>query len=504
MPPTMLPSLPLARLRALPRPELMRLGRAAGAFLDVAGTATGRATFYNTQREQAAAEANTHEALFDLSPEVYVALASLPGTTDHTRILTIGTVLGRTARVPIEHLVEALPPQRMFRLFDQLRHQRVNNARTRRVILRSILDSHRLELWSVKYRRKMARALRHALGRRRASVLASILNKTDRTGHERGMLARELERHSRLRAGLVHECVAFVFGKETGLTLDLLRRYRAAKSDLDAAEGLPPEVIGGLRSTYHKDVDPAAALRLSRHSMTSGQRLRVQARAARANVRVDFDPRRHSPVELYIYAYERGLSEAIERALDEQAKALAAKLPFAYARIGILLDSSASMAGHATQALRPMASALATRDVLMAAADEAVVYASSGQSDRRLVRPEGDTSLAAGLVELLRRGCDAVFVLTDGYENAPAGRFAETMARIRELDIATPVYQASPVFGAEAGGLRRLAADHVPALPVARPEAFGLALLRGLFDVDPLPALEAVQRLLLHGKEKIR
>ncbi len=51
-----------------------------------------------------------------------------------------------------------------------------------------------------------------------------------------------------------------------------------------------------------------------------------------------------------------------------KAAALAAKLTFAYARIGILLDGSASMAGHTTQALRPMAAALATRDVLMAAA----------------------------------------------------------------------------------------------------------------------------------------
>jgi hypothetical protein len=67
-----------------------------------------------------------------------------------------------------------------------------------------------------------------------------------------------------------------------------------------------------------------------------------------------------------------------------------------------------------------------------------------------------------------------------------------------------PVYQASPVFGAEAGGVRRLAPDHVPALPVARPEAFGLALLRGMFDVDPLPALEAVQRMLPDGKKEIR
>lgn len=504
MPPTMLPSLPLARLRALPRPELMRLGRAAGAFLDVAGTGTGRATFYNTREEQAAAEAQAHEALFALSPEVYVALASLPGATDHARRVTIHTVLARTARVPIDHLVHALPPQRLFRLFDRLREQRVNNARTRRVILRSILDSDRLELWSVKYRRKMARALRHALGRRRASVLAAILAKTDRTARERAMLARELERHSRLPAPVVHECVAFAFGKETGLTLDLPRRYRAAKRDLAAAAGLPPEVIEGLRSTYHRDVESAAVLRLSRDSMTSGQRLRVQARAERVGVHVDFDPRRHGPVELYVYAYERGLSAEIEQALDEKAAELAARLPFLYARVGILLDGSASMAGHATQALRPMAAALATRDVLMAAADEAVVHVSSGRAGKRLVHPAGDTSLAAGLVALLRHGCDAVFVLTDGYENAPAGRFAATMDRVRELDIATPVYQVSPVFGAEAAGLRRLAPDHVPALPVARPEAFGLALLRGLFDADPLPALEAVQRLLPKRKEKIR
>jgi hypothetical protein len=318
------------------------------------------------------------------------------------------------------------------------------------------------------------------------------------------MLTRELERHSHLPADVVHECVGFVFGRETGLTLELPRRYRAAKRDLAAAEGLPPEVIEGLRSTYHPGADPAAVLRLARRSMTSGQRLRVQARAERAQVRVEFDPRRHGPVELYVYAFERGLSEEIERALDEKAAALAARLPFSYARVGILLDGSASMAGHATQALRPMASALATRDVLVAAAAEAVVRVSSGRGDGRLVRPEGDTGLATGLVELLRDGCDAVFVLTDGYENAPAGRFAATMDRVRELGVGVPVYQASPVFGAEAGGVRRLAPDHVPALPVARPEAFGLALLRGMFDVDPLPALEAVQRMLPDGKKEIR
>ena len=72
----------------------------------------------------------SHEELYALSPEIYVALASLPGATDHTRLMAAGTVLSRTARVPVEHLVAALPPQRMLRLFLELRRQRVNNARS--------------------------------------------------------------------------------------------------------------------------------------------------------------------------------------------------------------------------------------------------------------------------------------------------------------------------------------------------------------------------------------
>ena len=73
-----------------------------------------------------------------------------------------------------------------------------------------------------------------------------------------------------------------------------------------------------------------------------------------------------------------------------------------------------------------------------------------------LIEPAGDTSLAAGLVALLKREPDVVFVLTDGYENAPAGRFAEVIRSVRRMGVETPIHQFSPVFAAEARGIRSL------------------------------------------------
>ncbi len=66
-----------------------------------------------------------------------------------------------------------------------------------------------------------------------------------------------------------------------------------------------------------------------------------------------------------------------------------------------------------------------------------------------LVEPSGDTSLAAGLVQLLKSDPDVVFVLSDGYENAPAGRFGKTVAAVRRIGIQTPIHQFTPVFAAE-------------------------------------------------------
>ena len=306
--------------------------------------------------------------------------------------------------------------------------------------------------------------------------------------------AREIDRYASVPGAAARECVGFVFGIERGLKLDLLRRYRDAKRDLDAGRGLPPEVLEGIRATYHKHLPSGRALELGRGAMTNVQRMRVQRSADAAGVKVEFDPRKVDAVRLYVYAFERGVDDSIAEALDAKAREVAESLPFEIEHAGILLDASASMAGSSEQAMRPIASALALRDLLQAKARRASMVTSGGCADGRLVRPEGATSLARGLVQLLRLAPDVVFVLTDGYENAPAGRFDETLDAVRELGIDTPVYQISPLFGAEANGLRALAPAGALALPIAAPESFGLAYVRGLVENDPKKGIRALLR----------
>ena len=168
---------------------------------------------------------------------------------------------------------------------------------------------------------------------------------------------------------------------------------------------------------------------------------------------------------MYVYAYEMGLTDAIRDELTRKAQTIADRLPVRFEHAAILLDVSASMMGHDTQAMRPISVALTLRDVLAETAERSTIVTSDGRvaPTAELIEPAGDTSLAAGLITLLKREPDVVFVLTDGYENAPAGRFAEVIRAVRRMGVETPIHQFSPVFAAETRGVRSLS-DAVPGL----------------------------------------
>lgn len=63
------------------------------------------------------------------------------------------------------------------------------------------------------------------------------------------------------------------------------------------------------------------------------------------------------------------------------------------------------------------------------------------------------------------------------------------LALARQVGCETPVYQVTPVFAAEAGGVRRLMPGEIPVLALHAPEALGAAYLAGLLWSDPVTAL---------------
>jgi hypothetical protein len=500
-------------------------GKVVCAFLDTATTSFGRATHYNTRDEQQTAELDAHQALMNMERDLYTAMLMLPGVTDRSVQLGMKSLLStprngvegfltpEQEREALYWMIASLPPQRMLKLIDafklgseELGIRKANNARTRKLILRTLLTSKRLQLWAVKYRRRMRKALTHAWGQRVASIMRSILARDPAvwTEKERQIVHSNLDRYldssqSQQNGKLSprdysRQCVSFVLGNRKDMTLPLLVAFTAARDDLHAGKKLPFEVLDGIRSTYHGAVPSADLLELVKETLSTGQRKAVQKRAKAVGVEVAMDPLKYSPIELYLYAFEMGMTEEIEAALVAKAERSASGFPAKYSKIGILVDASMSMAGSKEQPLRPMATTLALRDMLSATADSAHVLFSGGALEGALVRPRGDTGLAENLLDLISTDPvpDAVFVLSDGYENTPAGRFAEVVVALRDAHIDIPIYHFNPVFAAESVGVRELAKDVVPTVPVQNPAALGTTFLRGLIDTDPIRGINAL------------
>lgn len=505
-----------------------KVGTLVCSFLDTATTSMGRATHYNTREEQQAAEIAAHNGLSQVSRDLYAVLLALPGVTDRSMGLGLKTLLSSTRngkddefldaskeRAVLYHLIQAMPPHRMLKLVEAFRVgdeemglRRANNARTRKLILRTLLSSSRLQLWSVKYRSKMKAAFNHAWGRSLTTVIRETLNKTPskRTAKEISILERNIRMFCKddKQFGQACECVGFVLGVQKRLKLPMLKAFVDAKKDLSTAKntGLPMEVLEGIRSTFHPDMTHADVLEMSKNTMTATQKKNVQRSAEKAGVKVEMDPKHYNPVDLYLYAFAMGMTSEIAEALDFKAKKLAAGFPAHYGKVAIIVDASASMAGDITQPLRPMACALAMRDMLQYVGDENFVLYVGGNTvgqkfDTRIIRPMGDTALADRLVDALSENVDAVFVLSDGYENTPAGRFAEVVKEVREIGIDTPIYHLNPVFAAETKGCRELAPQQVNTLPVKSPEGLGTTIIRGLVESDPLRGINALVRLAL-------
>lgn len=504
-------NVPGDRFTDLSAEQKQRLPEAFSRFLDAASTATARGTFYNTREEQEAAVLAVHADLLQLHRGLYVLSLLLPGLTDYTRQLGVLKLLRDSPRADeqklmpteeaeaLEQLANSLPPQRILKLCGMLRSKRINNARCRQLILSTILGSQHLEFRAVKYRRKIESALVHAWGRRLASIIRSILMKPvdNRTDKERRIIRRHLERYSSGDSADLEQCVLFVLrGRMVSAKLPRLIAYQNAKSDLESGSSLPFETLEGLRSRFHQNRTTEEVLALTRSQLTTGQQLALQRKAQDADIDITFDPLKYDSVRLYVYAYEMGLNDEIRQELQRKAKALAARLPVRFDHAAIVLDVSASMVGHSTQAMRPISIALALRDVLAEKADMATIISSDGRVARKaeLVEPEGDTSLASALIAVLKRRPDTVFVLSDGYENAPAGRFADVVHSIRKMGINTPIHQFSPVFAAECRGVRSLC-DLVPGLPVSKPDAIGLSVLKVQLETNLERGLIALRKM---------
>jgi hypothetical protein len=484
------------------------VGRLICHFLDVTATATARSSVYNTRQELQQATDEVHQAVFRLDRGMYGLLLALPGVLDHSKQIGVKTLLGRPGNGSaslltlsqetqlISWLADSLPTQRQLKLFGTLKEGRVNNARTRRLILQTILGYPNLEWVAVKYRRKIAAALRHAWGTRTTSIIKSILSKLhselawkEINIYQNNVIKNQSD-HPLLEEEF-YQCLSFILGNEGPWTLPRLYAYHESRKHFRSGAKLPPEVMEGIRSTYHPHRSNADVMELTERQATTGQRIAVQRTAKKKGVEIAFDPTKYDLVKLYVYAYEMGLDIGIQEAIEAKQRQKAATMPMRFDHVGIVVDTSQSMAGSDEQKYRPIATAMAIRGVLQAASDLHTTLYTGGIGDGDLPPIGGETSLAETFLAVADMKPDSIFIITDGYENAPAGRLAEVVGRLRQMGNDTPIYQLSPVMAAETYGTRNLSND-VPVLPVNQTINIGIGMIKLMLEQDFIRGLAAL------------
>ncbi len=402
-------------------------------FINACFSCTGQREFYGDSRGQAVSIDFLHQYILGNYRRLYArTLAAGINHFNQTQIVFNLLASGREV-VPADKADEsdlinaallALPPQRVYGLFERLRHQRVNNRRTRAVMRDYLTRRPDPAFDAVKYRNKVRSAAVHA------------------------------------HLGFEDERSRFLFGKgkQTPFETGLFESYRRAGFAKESIYALPFTVAQGFAARHR--IPQETFLERIGEQMTAGEKLRLQRSAARHDVdslSVDLKKAPLTKLALYLLSMTveaRSAEQARYRgALEAAAKRALPKGCAPLGRIAAVLDNSYSSSGSSEKRRRPLAVALGVGAILEQAAQAYRSFWTGHREADILVRPRGQTDLATPLVDALAWGAELVVIVSDGYENAPPGAVGKVVRAFRDrIDPQgnTAVIHVNPVFDAEA------------------------------------------------------
>jgi len=438
-------------------------------FLNAAFACTGQREFYSDGADQTVSIAFLHDYIRGNYRRLYAR--SLAAGINHfnqgrvvLELLTHHRGLSPADRREEGRLIAAtlaaLPPQRAYRVLLGLRQRGVNNRRTR-AIVRDFLAGRDLTFDAVKYRSKLHAVVRHV-----HPTLPGELG----TFLTRGWNTRKY-------------------------ATPLLEQFRRAHYAADALYELPFTVAEGLAARHR--VDRATFLRRIEPRLTAGERLRLQASAARAGQDLTIDLTRAPLTRLALYVLALSdeqytpratvLAEALTTAARRTANFAGLRL----GRVAAVLDRSYSSSGSPDKPRRPLALALSVDRLLAASASEYLPFWTGPHppADPLRITARGQTDLATPILDALERRPDLLVVVSDGFDNDPPAGAAEVCRVFRErLDPQrrTVIIHVNPVFDAPHFGPRRLTPPTTP--PRATVPTVGLR------DAEDLPTVLAFAR----------
>jgi hypothetical protein len=485
-------------------------------FVDAIQNMTPRGSFYDTKNDKIAALQKLHTEMKNLDEDLYKLFMFYPGINDYNRLSIVGDVLSnkRLAKVTLPMRVDGsnkLPLHRSFaqtlrdnsyprtlKLFLELRRRKVNNKRLKRTALEFLLGDPKLVRRAVTYRIKMREVLEHMWGKRTTgSIIQHLIN-----GGADCFLDRELLRYrpTEIVATNFAEAVLFILGADYRYRVPLLKAYQASKDDIDVGlkANLPYETMMGFRNKHFTGYELKVVTEKTAKTMTAKQKVTVATKAAKKrSAKVEVDYSKVDPATVYREAYRGGeLSRKMLDGVERKVGQILSKFSLSLNKTRLIIDNSQSMGGIGEQENEAISRVLSIAKFLEKASTESKRFYTNETDDEELPSVGGETSFAKLLVRAAKDEPDTIFILTDGYENAPEGLTDLVVKGLRHAGSEAQVVQINPTFAAESSSARSVS-KLVPVLPISDLSKLEGTFMKVLMERNETGGIEFYKNLLL-------
>jgi hypothetical protein len=391
------------------------------------------------------------------------------------------------------------------------RHSKVNNSRTRKVILEFVFNrgNKELDALAINFKTKLAKLVRHALGKQ---DLYKILS---------GDLATFNKKISRYNA-LAYPVICHLFNKQPVVREGAVRghfpmidTYWAAKTAAHTGDikefkklinKLPWRVAMGFRNSYKLNIEKSEILGAGK--MSNKEELTMEAAVKRSGAKKrTVNYKAQDLYDLWKSFYFKVANndtdnlEEISSAIDDKSQKLS-KINLGGAT-AVVLDASHSMVGSDQRPMHPFLTGLCVASTFDNVTGMYVVggkWKRTGYSEHSIVFPANGSPLWRGLVDAVISGAKHIVIISDGYENAIKGMFNHVYKHFKDAGYEFDVIHINPVFAADSkSGSTRSLAEGVEPMPVG---SYKYLETEFIFN-QMLENTDAVKQLLIHKYQKL-
>lgn len=390
--------------------------------------------------------------------------------------------------------------------------RKINNARTRKLILQFIFDRDPkdLDYLAINYKGKIRTLVRHALGIQHLSRILS---------GDKEIYDKWIGRYNSNALPFI----MFLFGKEmpkgsTYHAYPMIAKYTLLK---DAAQknnvelfrnhmkNMPHRTVMGLRNTYKLEIDKSELFDDTK--MSKKETIQSEAAAKRSGskkFKVNYS--NQDIYDLWKSYYYKIMNNEPDN-MPELVKAIDGKgQKINLGKTAIIMDVSDSMYGSDTRMLHPILTGFSIITMLDNITDLAYVGGNavtleSSEVPATAIVPSGATDIASALVSVLSNNNedstpDNIVIITDGYENSPKGMFKHAYDHFMRAGHKFNIIHINPVFAADAksGTSRRLHPDIEP-LPISDHKFMETEIIFRQMIQSP----DAVKNLLMNKYQKL-